>query len=294
MQSRCMTCLRMLAVAAASFLFGLGAAAAPPLPGQEHEIVRRYETSREGSDGSSGSSSGQTSIVERVIAVRDDGVELEYNLPGETTPEERRRQWMLPVRVFKPATGAMELLNRAELETRRDAWLAAAKWTSDVCGRWIFTWNAFRIECDPDAALETIAAYDITSAEIGEGVPYRVAEATVAATLIRTASGPDGETFRALFQVDPEAVRRERAEADIAVGELMRKPVTLEAALAKRANESVSGTITVTIEVDAAGDVRQRTKVAKIETIEPDGTVEAATSTEVIERRTVGQAGAAI
>ena len=52
-----------------------------PKVGEEYEITKRYQTTDQASDGSSGSSSGRDTLLERVIAVRDDGLELEYDLP---------------------------------------------------------------------------------------------------------------------------------------------------------------------------------------------------------------------
>ena len=67
-------------------------------------------------------------------------------------------------------------------------------------------------------------------------------------------------TFAVMLEADPAAVRRARAEADVATGEIMQKPVTLEAALRERAKEQVSGTISVTFETDTAGNIRKRTR----------------------------------
>jgi len=118
-----------------------------PKLGDEYEINRSYETSQQTSDGlSSGCSRGRDTILERVIGVREAGFELEYDLPREATAEDRARSWQFPVRVFKPSSGPMQLLNRSELEVRVGGWLKAAGWTRAVCGRWIFTWNAFRID----------------------------------------------------------------------------------------------------------------------------------------------------
>ncbi len=49
-------------------------------------------------------------------------------------------------------------------------------------------------------------------------------------TLVRT-DGPTGTSFAVALPVDPDAVRRGRAESDVAVGEMMQQPVTLEDAL---------------------------------------------------------------
>ena len=252
--------------------------------GEEYEISRRYETSSRTTDGSSGSSSGQDVIVERVIAVRGDGLELEYDLPKTATAERRAREWKFPLRIFKPWNGTTQLLNRPELEARIDRWLKAAKWDRSACGRWIFTWNAFRIECDPQAAIGTVEGFDLRIADVREGAPYKVPGARAPATLARKASGPDGTSFTVSLEVDPEAVRRARAESDVMAGEIMRTPVTLEASLRERAKESITGTITVTLDADAGGNVWRRTTVTRLTTRRPDGVVESATATETVER----------
>jgi len=86
--------------------------------------------------------------------------------------------------------------------------------------------------------------------------------------------------------VDPDAVRRARAESDVVVGEIMNKPVSLDAALRERAMEIISGTISVAFETDPAGNVRRRTKVAKLG---PDGRSETQTVTATLERRLISQ-----
>lgn len=292
MQSRRMKLILTIAVIAASVLPALDAHAVSPQPmpkvGEEYEISKSYDSSQRTSDGSSsGSSRGQDTILERVIGVRETGLELEYDLPKDATAADRARSWQFPVRVFKPTNGPMQLLNRRELEVRLEGWLKAAGWTRAVCGRWIFTWNAFRIECDPHSVIKTIEAFDLRSADIREGAPYQVAEARGPESLARKTTGPGGATFAVVLEVDPVAVRRARAESDVVVGEIMRKPVTLDAALGERAKEIVSGSISVTLDTDAAGNVRRRTKVTKLETKGPDGRSESETLKETVERSLV-------
>lgn len=258
-----------------------------PKVGEEFEISRRYETTEQNSDGSSGSSRGRDAILERVIGVRDDGVELEYDLPKDATAEDRARSWQFPVRVFRPNNGVMQLLNGRELEARVDGWLKAGGWTREACGRWIFTWNAFRIDCDPQTVIETLEAFDLNSVDLREGAPYQDTQARGTGTLTRKAAGPNGATFTVVLEIDPDAVRRARADSDVVVGELMRKPVTLDAALSARASETVTGTISVTFETDPAGNTRSRTKVTQVETKGPDGRTESRTATETVERRPV-------
>lgn len=256
----------------------------PSAAGDQYELTLTYETTDEDSEGSSATSSGRTVLIERVIAVRDDGFELEYDLPQDAISQDRAREWKFPARVLRQSAGRTLLLNRAELEARVERWLEAAKWTREVCGRWIFTWNAFRIDCDPEAVIEEIEAFDLRSADLREGAPYRDPDAAAPGTLARVADGAEGTSFATVMEVDAAAVTRSRAEADVITGEIMRKPVTLEAALRERGKESVSGTIRVTFERGGNGDARRRTKVTRLNIVGPDRR-EAQTRTETLERR---------
>lgn len=258
---------------------------AAPIVGEEYEITKTYQTSEQGTDGSSGSSSGREVLLERVLGVRQGGLELEFDLPASATAEDRARIWMFPARVFRPANGPMQLLNRPELEARIDVWLTAAGWTRADCGRWIFTWNAFRIECDPESVIRMVEAFDLRSSDIEDGGTYRTAEARGPGTLARTSAGPDGATYSVVMEIDPEVVSRARAESDVAVGQIMQKPVTLEAALVERSNEDISGGVSVTFDTDLAGNIRSRTKVTTVETKGADNRSTVQTMKETTERR---------
>jgi hypothetical protein len=107
--------------------------------------------------------------------------------------------------------------------------------------------------------------------------------------LARKPPGPDGAIFSVEMPVDPDAVRRARAESDVVVGEIVKKPVSLDAALLERAREIVSGTISVTLETDPAGNIRRRTKVTKLDIKGPDGRSETRTVTETLERRLISR-----
>lgn len=164
--------------------------------------------------------------------------------------------------------------------------------TRAACGHWIFTWNAFRIECDPQTVIETLQSFDLDSVDVQDGTLYRESEAREPARLARKAASPDGATFVAELAVDPEAVRRERAQSDVVVAEIAHRQILgLDQALHARAEESIAGTITVTFETDALGSVRRRTKVTKIEIREPDGRSEAETITETLERKRISHSG---
>ena len=263
------------------------AQSARPNAGDQHHIVVSYQTTEESTDGSTGSSSGHSTMLERVIAVSDLGLELEYDLPDDTTAEDRARTWKYPARVFLPTEGPQRLLNADELEARLDNWLTLAGWSRDVCGSWIFTWNAFFIECDPASVLAEIGAISFQSVELSEGAAYAHPDTMGPATLARSSNGPNGGAFTAVLQVDANAVRRSRAESDVAVGEMMEEPVTLEQALLNRSTEQISGTVAVTFEVDQAGRPSRRTAVTILEIIDDEGVTESRRSTVTVERRSI-------
>lgn len=261
----------------------------PQIPriGDTHEITLTRRSVQQGSNGSSGSSTNKETIIEQVIGLREDGLEVQYDLPKAATANDRARAWQFPVRVFKPFAGPMQLLNSRDLEARRDDWLKAAGLSREACGRWIFTWNAFRIECDPQSIIKTVQAYDLGSTKLREGDIYRDAEAANPGKLVPGPGRLGGNTVAAEMMVDPDAVRHARAESDVVVGEIMQKPVTLEAALRERAGEVIAGTITIAIEADAAGYARRRTKVTKLDIKSLDGLSETQAVTEILERRRI-------
>lgn len=279
--------IRTLAVIAALLLPAFAAYADPPHPqvGDVYEISREKETSQRASDGSEASSTDQDKLIERVLGVSKAGLELEYDFPKDATAEDRASTWQFPVRVLKPPSGPMQLLNRAELEARVEAWLKTAGLPRAACGQWFFTWNAFRVECDPQSVIQTLEGFDLGPDDLRDGAPYQDPIARNPASLTRKAGGPDVTTFVAEVAIDPSAVRRERAEADVVAAEILKKPLTLDAALRARSAEDISGTIIVTFDTNAAGGIRQRTRLIKLNIKEPSGRLETQTVTEVLQRR---------
>src|SRR5690348_1709654 len=82
----------------------LASAAAAPLAshvGDRYQITLTKESEQQGASGSSNSHDRDT-IVERVVGLRADGMELEYDFPPSIKPEERVSNWQFPVRIFKP------------------------------------------------------------------------------------------------------------------------------------------------------------------------------------------------
>lgn len=266
----------------------MGAHAVPPQRephiGDTYEITLTRDTSQKSIDGLSESSShDQDAIDERVIGVRPDGIELEYDFSKETPQGDRDSSWQFPARVFRPFQGRLQLLDPKDVEKRVDAWLKAANWTRAVCGHWIFTWNAFRIDCDPDSVIKAVQAFEMDS-DVRDGAFYHDSGARRPGLLVKNAGDPTGTKLSTKMEIDPDAVRRERAESDVVVGEITKKPVTLGVALSRHAEDVISGTIAVTFDVDAQGNVWRRTKITRLELKEPDGKSSVMTTTEILER----------
>jgi hypothetical protein len=285
--------MRLMTMAAALLLPTLATGTEPmqtrPQIGDTYEITSDRESSQESNDGSSGSSTDRDGLIERVVGVREAGLELEYDLPENAAAGGRASSWQFPVRVFKPARGGLQLLNGLELEARVDDSLKANGMTRAACGHWIFTWNAFRIECDPQSVIKTIEAWDLAPDDLRDGASYKDPKARAPAPLLRKKAGADGTTFVVEMALDPEAVRRERAESDIVVAQLSKKTLTLDAALRARSAEAISGTITITFEADSAGEVRRRTRVTRLETKGPGTRIETQIVKHVMERRRVSK-----
>jgi hypothetical protein len=285
---------RVLAVVTALLLQTAAARAQEPQAGspvgEVYEIRRESDASWRFNGESSGSSHDSDVLIERVIAVHDAGVELEFDLPADVSAEDRARTWQFPVRVLRPRHGPLQLLNGAELEARIVHWLEAAGWPRTICGHWIFTWNAFKIECDPQSMIQTLAAFDLRPGDLRDGAPYQETGARGPAVLRRETRGSDGATFVVELEVDPEAVRRGRAENDIVVAEISRREsLALDAALQAHAAERISGTIRIRFETDAAGRVTRRTKVVELAIEGTDEGRETRTVTETLERRLVSR-----
>ncbi|GAA4016098.1 hypothetical protein GCM10022280_13730 [Sphingomonas swuensis] len=93
----------------------------------------------------------------------------------------------------------------------------------------------------------------------------------------------DGVAYVATLPVDPEVIRRERAQSDVVVAAISREPVAFEQALALRRAEQITGTIRVRLDPGPIGTVRRRTRECRVETRAADGKRTTETSTEVTE-----------
>lgn len=257
--------------------------------GDLYEI--RVESVSETSGGrSSGSSHSRNTLVERVVTVSSDGVELEFDLPEQTSEQDRARAWQFPVRVLRQPGHALRLLNAPELTTRAHSWLEKAGLTQAACGRWSFTWTALRIECDPQSALRLLEPFNLRPSALHAGAQHHEIGALRTAPLRVESRSSDGAIFVAEMELDPDVARQERAATDVAVAEMTSEaPLSLEAALQARAAERISGTIVTTFETDAAGRVTRRTRVFRTEIVGSDGSLERRTTTETAERRLISR-----
>jgi hypothetical protein len=260
-----------------------------PKAGDVFQIVQTYETSKSTNGDSSSSSGGKSALIERVIRVDQGGVELEYDEPPEADGKRKGLNWQLPARIYRPANGTPILLNSAELEKRVDPWLKKAKMQRAACGQWIFTWNAFKIECDPASALGIVEQFNLWSPNMAEGQLFSDSSSIAAVPLKVKSYGANGSVYVAELEVDPEKVKKQKAETDVLVSKIMGKTKSFESALAEQANHKISGTILVTIEAGPSGQTIKRTTITRFR-IEADGAIETGSNSVTLERRPLSSA----
>lgn len=232
---------------------------------------------------SSGSSTSGKVLVKRVAGVRADGVELVYDLPESTKEQARERQWQFPVRVFQPVDGPLQLLNGAELEARVDDWLVKFKIPRSACGSTVFAWTAFDIECDPQSVLKAVGVFDMGVSRLYEGAIFQDKDALGTGKLAKKSTEQEKQIFTAEMPINPDVVRRLRAETDVKIGRMTNNPVTFETAMARREKEKISGTVSFVFETDFSAKMQRRIKVTQTQIVTPDGAVESSTRTDTLE-----------
>jgi len=284
--------LRLLAIAF-TLLGQTPDVSASPTPvedrvGDVYEVRLDARSRSESDNGSSGSSTDIDALTERVVAIHGGDVELVFDLPAKATEADRASNWQFPARVLKPVTGPLQLTNAAEMETRVDPWLKAGDMTREQCGQWIFTWNAFKIDCDPQSILPALARYDMRPGDLVEGGLHEE-PGVLAPQPWRREAGSRSAAWFVEMQIDPAAVRRELAERDVIVGEITRAPVSLEQALANRNADRISGTITLRYETDHTGRVVRRVRTTSTEITDAEGVTEKKTITETATRRRISR-----
>ncbi|WP_417592607.1 hypothetical protein [Parasphingorhabdus sp.] len=253
--------------------------------GDVYELRLSYKTSGMNSEGQqTSSSSGHQTMIERVIASTPEGIELEIDLP---TDEARAREWKFPARIFKPINGPLRLLNEPELEERLEAWLKKADWTREVCGQWIFTWNAFLIDCDPYSAIRSFEAHSLESSKYFEGAEFMV-EGASGSAILETATSEAGEAvLTARLPIDPDFICRQQAESDVVVGQITGEKVTLADATNMRCQADLAGTITETYFPAAEGSHPKRVRVSHLTTTDADGNQTIQKRTETLQRKLI-------
>ena len=250
--------------------------------GESFRITVFHESKSKG-ETSSSSSSGGHEYIERIIATSEAGVERIYDVPRDPDEESRLIDWQFPVQVFEAKDGELRIVNRGDLEARRDAWLDVAEIPAEACGTWYFTWNAFQVECDPDAILETIRTINIQALRLKEGEPFTHPAASQPGNLQLLAK--DGSKFRVEMIVDEDYFHRSEAKSDVIVGEIMREPVTFKEAYERRKAEKITGSIEVVLTATETGRVVRQVTSIKTTKIEIDGEEVKTTTTETIDRK---------
>jgi hypothetical protein len=263
----------------------------PIKAGDAFEILRSYETqSKENGDDSS-SSSGHTTIVERVLSVEENGLELQYEQPPEEDGRRRSGNWQLPARIYRPIVGQPKLLNTEELEARLGPWLEEAKFPREACGQYIFTWTAFKIECDPASALGIIENYNLWVADLSDGKLYGDEYALEPLPLKLKFKDDSKAVYEVGLTINPDKVRQGDAETDVVVSKIMGKPKSLEEASRDQVGKKISGTMLIEIEADPSGFVRKKATVTKVQVEEPDGKIESRLATVIVERKPYPEPG---
>jgi len=262
----------------------------PPRAGEAHEIRLERVLAETATDGSETASNEQDKFVERVVAVREGGVELEFDHAPDVTADTRALIWQFPMRVLRPGGGgALQLLNGPEVEARLARWLAQSRWPRALCGRMVYSWSAFRSECEAQSAVRALTLIDLPTTALRDGALYGDPLAAAPAPLRREALRPGGAAFTATLAIDAEAARRVQAEetmiSDALGGGTPEERAALQAERAATAPRRIDGTVRIRFETDAAGHVLRRIRVTELRTERMDGERTTRTVTETVERR---------
>jgi hypothetical protein len=132
--------------------------------------------------------------------------------------------------------------------------------------------------------LEAIQPFDLRAIKPSDGAIVSHPAALASSTMSQTSIDGSGATYIAHFAVNPAVVRKERAEADVVVGQITGEPVNLQSALDELAKQQITGTIRLTFETDSAGEVLRRTTEINLKTQAQDGSSETSKRTETVER----------
>jgi len=143
---------------------------------------------------------------------------------------------------------APAIANREEMLTRLDHFLTEAKISREACGSHYFTWNVFKIECDPDSVLDTVATINLGMIPLQEGAYYRVPATDTLVKLTRANSLRDGsQTFTGTATIDSEFLRKGALKTIEVVAQLSGEKLSKEAADARLKGFEFSGEVTVSV-----------------------------------------------
>lgn len=278
--------MRLPALLAALALTFAGTNAAANMEGSAPPIGASYEVwieqaTETKSENSSGSSSSNSAGQVTVLSDGPDGQVVLYDLPPDTSEKDRARQWQWPAKIVYAPDGGAQLLEREAHEARLTAWLKLANWTREACGQWIFTWNAFYIECDLDAVIKDSEHYKPPSAELAAGVLFTRPGALAPVPLVERTLDDGRIVLEATLALDPDYVRAEMVESALVVAQITAKPLTLDEAKAAHADDVISGSIKVQFDLTAAPDEWVRTDVTQMTVDEGKGEIETRKATRV-------------
>ena len=263
------------------------ALAKEPAQTEYYAITTRYSTVFEG-DNSSGSSSGGSAYREEVRTDAEGCRIRTFDIDDADGPKRPLAEWQMPIVLRECPGAAPALANRDAMLARRDAFLAAMNLTTDVCGAHYFTSNVFRIDCDPDEAVERLAEIDLGSIRLEDGAEYALPDTGTRVTLRRKASEVPGQTlFAGSAAIDPEYLRSRAAETIMVVAEVSGEKVTRDEAIAQIAGRRYSGESAITLVAEPETGRITVTLSGEVKEIGKDGTIETRKGETVTTRQRV-------
>lgn len=261
-------------LALAGMAGGMPAFAREPAQTEHYTITTRYSTVFEGGD-SSGSSRGGNAYREEVRTDAEGCRIRIFDIDDADGPKRPLAAWQMPIVLRECPGAAVVIANRDEMLARRDAFLAAMNVTAEVCGSHYFTWNVFRIECDPDESLARLADFDLVSVRLEDGAEYALPGTGTSVTLRRQADGLPGQlVFAGCAVVDPDYMRENAAETIRVVAEVSGEKVTKDEAIAQIAGHQFSGKRTITFVAEPGAGLITATQTGEMREIDADGAIE--------------------
>lgn len=254
------------------------------------EIAIRYETRSEGS-GMSGSSRGGYLYREQIFASEGACRLRRFDVIDDPESPRPLALWEMPVEVRECEGQPAEIANREAMLERLNAFLSAAELPREACGRHYFTWNVFRIECDPDFALETVKRIDLGSLTIEDGAPFFVHDTGTRVKLKLVESRDQGlRRFIGSGAIDPKTLREQTAKTIMVVAEVSGEEVSHEGAMAQIAEHRFSGEVSVTIVEDPVEERITLTVISETAETDAEGQTETRWREEITTREKVGTA----